>query len=206
VSTRLRLTTADGVSLEAELAQPSAGPPTVGVVLCHPHPLFGGSMQAGIIGPLFDAFADARAAVLRFNFRGVDGSEGEHDHGNAERLDVLAAIDGLVDALGAAVPVVLVGWSFGGNLALSIDDPRVAAWLAFAPTLDGVGPAVASDARPKRLVLAQHDEYRDPAEVIAEVASWTNTEVEVIGGASHFFVGRYDRVLTSALAFVATVR
>ena len=206
MSTRLRLTAADGVSLDAELAGPSAGPPTVGVVLCHPHPLFGGSMQVGIIGPLFDAFMDAGTAVLRFNFRGVDGSEGVHDHGNAERLDVVAAIDALVDAIGPDVPVVLVGWSFGGNMALSVDDTRVAAWLAFAPTLDGVGPTVASDARPKRLVLAQHDEYRDPAEVSAEVASWTNTEVDVIGGASHFFVGRYDRVVTSALDFVATVR
>jgi alpha/beta superfamily hydrolase len=206
VSTHLRLTTADGVSLEAELALPSAGPPPVGVVLCHPHPLFGASMRVGIIGPLFDAFADAGAAVLRFNFRGVEGSEGEHDHGGAERLDVVAAIDALVAAIGPDVPVVLVGWSFGGNLALSVDDPRVAGWLAFAPTLHGVARAVASDARPKLVVLAQHDEYRDPAEVVAEVASWSTTEVEVIGGASHFFVGRYGRVVELALDFVESVR
>jgi alpha/beta superfamily hydrolase len=202
VISALRLTTADDFALEAELALPDSGDAHVGVVLCHPHPLYGGSMNAGIVGPLFAHLAEGGAAVLRFNFRGVEGSEGLHDHGGAERLDVVAALDALVDALGPAVPIVLAGWSFGGNVALSVDDPRVTAWLAFAPTLHGVPAPAATDPRPRLLVLAQHDEYRDAAEVVAEVASWANTEVDVIGGASHFFVGRYDRVLAVAQSFV----
>jgi len=202
-----QLTTSDGLSLVAELATPDhRRPPRAGVVLCHPHPLYGGTMHAGIIGPLFDTLAGSGVAVLRFNFRGVEGSEGTHDHGGAERHDVLAAIDALVAEIGPTVPVVLAGWSFGGNLALSTPDPRVDGWLVFAPTLQGGDPtAVSRDPRPKLLVLAQHDEYRDPAEVVAETASWAATEVDVIGGSGHFFLGRYDRVLAIALDFVAGV-
>jgi uncharacterized protein len=55
--------------------------------------------------------------------------------------------------------------------------------------------AAASDPRPKYLVLAEHDEVREPSDVEQEVASWTATNVAVVPGASHFFVGRTDRVL-----------
>ena len=66
-------------------------------------------------------------------------------------------------------------------------------------------PARARDDRAKLLVLAQHDEFRDPADVVAETEHWENTEVDVVSGASHFFVGRYDRVVELALGFVAGV-
>ena len=89
-------------------------------------------------------------------------------------------------------------------MALSTHDPRLTGWLAVAPPLRGTDRflAVAHDPRPKQLVLGQHDEFRDPDSVIAETAAWTATEIEVIAGASHFFVGRTDRVVAAALAFV----
>ena len=205
--------TADGLALEAELrpadggrSDDRVGRATAAVLLCHPHPQYGGTMRAGIIGSLFEALPHAGATVLRFNFRGVEGSEGTHDHGNAELLDVLAALDTLVDEVDPALPVVVAGWSFGGDMALATYDDRVAAWLAFAPPLRLADhQAVARDDRPKLLVLGQHDEFRDPADIVAETEHWQNTEVDVISGASHFFVGRYDRVVELALDFVAHV-
>jgi uncharacterized protein len=204
-------TTADGLTLEAELAVADAGRSDDGtaaaaVLLCHPHPQYGGTMRSGIIGSLFESLPHAGATTLRFNFRGVEGSQGNHDGGSGELLDVAAALDTLTDDVDPAVPIIVAGWSFGGDMALATYDDRVTAWLAFAPPLRLADHhAVARDDRAKMLVLAQHDEFRDPADVVAETEHWENTEVNVVSGASHFFVGRYDRVVELALGFVARV-
>jgi alpha/beta superfamily hydrolase len=101
-------------------------------------------------------------------------------------------------------PITLVGWSFGADMALGVSDARLAGWIAIAPPLRFRSTFVAAtDPRPKHLVLAEHDEYRDPTEVTSEVADWTGTTVAVIPGASHFFVGRTDRVVSETLAGVA---
>jgi alpha/beta superfamily hydrolase len=62
--------------------------------------------------------------------------------------------------------------------------------------------AVAHDPRPKLLALAAHDEFRAPAEIEEEVAEWSATRVEIVAGASHFFIGRTDRVVELAAGFV----
>jgi alpha/beta superfamily hydrolase len=204
----LVLHTADGCILEAEFraAVPGDGRP-VAIVLCHPHPLYGGTMRSIVVSALFDAMPERGCACLRFNFRGVERSTGEHSGGRDEPLDVLAAVDEILVLVPGAT-VVVAGWSFGGDMALSVTDPRLAGWVAIAPPLrfrgGGFGE-VAHDTRPKHLVLAQHDEVRSPDEVAREVASWTNTTVDVVAGASHFFVGRTDRVVDATARFVATL-
>lgn len=200
------LHTADGLRLEAELAPSDATMPHAAVVLCHPHPQYGGTMRSGVIGSLFEAFPHAGVTCLRFNFRGVEGSEGEHDGGRAELLDVQTALDALAGEVGPGVPLIVAGWSFGGDMALGTFDDRIAAWLAIAPPLRLADPQAAGRAeRPKLLVLAQHDEFRDPADIVEETKSWRATEIDVVAGASHFFVGRYDRVVELALQFVERV-
>jgi alpha/beta superfamily hydrolase len=198
----LRLETADGHGLEAELAV--ASEPRAAMVLCHPHPQYGGTMRSMVIGALFDALPRAGVTCLRFNFRGVGASEGRHDEGRGERLDARAALGALGERAPAGAPVVLAGWSFGADVALSVDDPGLAGWLAVAPPLHVHDPTagVARDPRPKLLVLAAHDEVRSPDEVAALVADWASTEMVVIGGASHFFVGRTDRLVEVVGAFV----
>jgi len=196
------LRTADGHTLEAELRV--ATDPRAGMVLCHPHPQYGGTMRSIVISALFDALPRVGVTCLRFNFRGVEGSEGRYDEGRGERHDVHAALGALDAQLSAAVPVVLTGWSFGADVALSTADPRLAAWLAIAPPLRFVteGGAAARDPRPKHLVLAEHDEFRRPVDVAAEVATWPATTVEVVAGASHFFVGRTEQVVGAAAVLV----
>jgi uncharacterized protein len=199
----LTLTTSDGLTLEAEVATPEQAPRAT-AVLCHPHPQYGGTMRSIVIGALFEAFPAAGVSTLRFNFRGVERSTGTHDDGVGELLDVQAALDTASAEHPADGPLLLAGWSFGADMTLSTHDPRVAGWLAIAPPLRfaaGFG-AVAADARPKQLGLGQHDEFRDPASVVEETDDWVATEIEVIAGASHFFVGRTDRVVDAATAFV----
>jgi alpha/beta superfamily hydrolase len=202
----LTIHTADGVVLEAERAS-SADPSRASVVLCHPHPRYGGTMRSIVISALFESLPRTGYTVLRFNFRGVERSTGAHDEGQGELLDVQAAIDAAAGARTRDEPLVLAGWSFGADMTLAAHDERLRAWIGIAPPLrfrDDFG-AVAHDARPKLLVLGQHDEFRDPASVIAETADWNATEVDVIAGASHFFMGRTDRVVDAVEAFVARV-
>ena len=202
------LTTGDGVTLEAELGTaPDGEGARAGMVLCHPHPLHGGTMRSIVISALFGALPDSGIACVRFNFRGVEASSGVHGKGDGERLDALAAIDELASRLPPGVPLVLAGWSFGADVALSVHDPRLAAWVGIACPLHYIRDqdVLARDPRPKLLALAQHDEVRAADEVAAVAASWSNTTVEVVRGASHFFVGTTDQLVVLARDFVGRV-
>jgi alpha/beta superfamily hydrolase len=103
--------------------------------------------------------------------------------------------------------LILAGWSFGADMALSVLDPAVAAWLAIAPPLRFVDAddAPGADERPKLLALAEHDEVRDPAEIAEITRGWRATEIEVIPGASHFFIGRTDRLVEVAIRYAERV-
>jgi uncharacterized protein len=200
----ISLATDDGERLEGEVTR-ADGVARATCVLCHPHPQFGGSMRSLVVSELFRALPVAGVAALRFNFRGVEGSTGAWTKGEGERADVVAAV-----AAGAALepsrPLVLAGWSFGADMALTTIDDRISGWFAIAAPLrytteDDIG-AIARDGRPKLLALGEHDEIR-PADEVATVAStWTDTEVVIVPGASHFFVGRTDRLVALALGFV----
>jgi uncharacterized protein len=201
----LALTTDDGLVLEGELDPGTDAAPQIAVVLCHPHPQFGGSMRSIVTSVLFEQLPAAGYPCVRFNFRGVEGSGGSYSEGELEPLDVGAAINAMAGAV-PSVPIVLVGWSFGADISLTIVDERVAAWVPIAPPLRfRSGFAASTDARPKHLILGEHDEFRAPDDVRNEIATWTNTTVAVIPGASHFFVGRTDRVVTEARAALEAV-
>jgi len=204
----LTITSADGTKLEAEYRpahQDGHGSGRAACVLCHPHPQYGGSMHSVVIGELFRELPAHGVTCLRFNFRGVEGSGGAWDEGRGERRDVVAALDALYERIAGDVPLLLAGWSFGADMALSTDDPRVVGWLAVAPPLyyatepNGVG----IDPRPKHLVLAERDQVRTPDDVRAATAAWNATTIEVVSGADHFFLGRADRVVTAARDFIA---
>ena len=198
----MKLHTADGLTLEGELRVPDDV--RAAVVLAHPHPLYGGNMRSIVIGALFEGLPEAGVAALRFNFRGVGGSEGTHDEGRGERLDVVAALDALVEVVGGReLPLVLGGWSFGADTSLAVDDERHAGWFAVAPPLrhtDDV--AAASDPRPKLLAVPERDQFRSPESAREVVASWMNAEVQVVPGADHFLVGRTDRAVELAVEFI----
>lgn len=199
----MRLHTADGLSLEAEWARPADARATA--VLCHPHPKYGGTMRSIVISALFEALPERAVACLRFNFRGVEGSEGSYTEGRDEPLDVAAALDAAKEAA-ADGPLALIGWSFGADIALGIHDPRITGWVGIAPPLrfrpERAYDAVGNDPRPKLLVLAANDEFRAPAAIEAATSAWTSTRIETVPGASHFFVGRTERVVTLVGDFV----
>lgn len=194
------LVTNDGVTLEAEVSD--AEDERARIVLCHPHPLHGGTMRSLVISELFRVLPLAGITCLRFNFRGVEGSEGSYDGGDAERRDVRAAL-GYVAAV-ASAPCFVVGWSFGADVALSAREPEVAGWIGIAAPLRYTHDldALARDPRPKLLVLAENDEVRSPSEIVAQTDAWVGTRCEIVAGASHFFVGRTDQLCDRAEAWI----
>jgi alpha/beta superfamily hydrolase len=201
----ITLPVGDGVVLEGEIDGPDAAP-RAAMVLCHPHPQFGGTMRSIVISELFRALPDRGVTCLRFNFRGVEGSTGTHEAGLGERADAAAAVSTLAAAVPDGTPLVLAGWSFGGDVALSVTDVRLSAWLAIAPPLHfAETEPLERDPRPKLIVLAEHDEFRSPDDVAAILAAWEATTVEIVTGASHFFVGRTDAVITAADGLIGRV-
>jgi alpha/beta superfamily hydrolase len=197
------LVAADGTRLEAEVHVPADARAVA--VLAHPHPLYGGSMHDGVPDILFQALPPLGIGALRFNFRGVQGSEGNHDEGRAERLDVLAAVAELAAARPAGVPLVVAGWSFGADVSLAVDDPVIAGWCPIAPPLRVVPPAempAGADARPKLVLSPEHDQFNPPASAREKTASWANTEVRAVPGADHFLWGHGQILVDAVTQFV----
>ncbi len=200
---RVTLKTSDGLALEGELAIPDE--PWCAAVLAHPHPQYGGSMRSIVISALFTALPENGVAALRFNFRGVEGSDGQFEDGRGERHDIVAAID-VLHPITEGLPFVLAGWSFGADTSLSVDDERASAWFAVAPPLRRGGDyAAAADPRPKLVAVPEHDQFRSPSSAKPILSSWTHTHVEVIKGADHFLVGRTDKAVELFLSFAKTL-
>jgi len=196
----VRLKTSDGLTLEGELAVPDDA--RAAAVLAHPHPQFGGNMRSIVIGALFEALPAAGVAALRFNFRGVEGSEGSYDDGHAERNDIVAAVD-LLHPITEGLPLLLAGWSFGADTSLAVDDERATAWFAVAPPLRRPDELVAAhDTRPKLLAIPEHDQFRSPDSAAPIVRDWDNTETRIVRGADHFLVGRTDKAAELCLEFL----
>lgn len=193
----VRITSSDGTVLEGEIA--AAESAFAAVALCHPHPQYGGSMRAGVISDLFRALPAHGVTTLRFNFRGVERSEGAWDEGRREQDDVTAAVDALAATVPPALPLHLVGWSFGADMALSVRHGRVASWCAIAPPLRFVADldAVGADPRPKHVVLGALDDVVDADRITAIATTWRSTTVATIAGATHFFVGRSAEVVAA---------
>jgi alpha/beta superfamily hydrolase len=203
MATRLTLTTVDGERIEAEEALPLGGRrPRAGIVLCHPHPLYGGSMETIVPATLFSALPTMAVTAVRFNFRGVGASTGSHTGGDAEVHDVQAALEHLATIVPAGTPIIMQGWSFGAVMALSLTDDRIAAWFGVAPPLQhGIGPGTAAagaDPRRKVVAIGRQDRVCGPAVLEPILETWVNTRAETIEGADHFFAGQTRRLVELA--------
>lgn len=195
-------TTADGVTIE--LAWSPAAAPRAAAVVTHPHPLMGGDMHNPVPAGIARGLADAGVTAVRLSFRGSGGSGGEHGGGDPERGDVRAAIDELARQV-PDVPLVGVGYSFGADVLLAVDDDRLAGVVAVAPPLrilelDAL--AAPRGARPTLVLAPAHDQFCDPERARATVACWPATTVEPVVGCDHFLAGGVQRVVDRVITFV----
>lgn len=173
-----------------------AGPPMVALV-CHPHPLFGGTMHNKVVFQVARALHDLGLPVLRFNFRGAGLSEGAHDEGRGEHDDVHAALEWLAEKFPAR-PIVLAGFSFGTVVGLDVgcQDERVRELIGLGLPVNRNDLKFLRDcAKPRLFVHGSEDQYGDVDKVRAFVASLPEPKrLVVVANVDHFFTGKIQDV------------
>jgi hypothetical protein len=194
--------------LEGLFERPAYGATTGVALVCHPHPVQGGTLQNKVTHTLARAFQTCGFATLRFNFRGVGESEGEFDEGAGELEDAVAATGWIRDR--RREPALwLAGFSFGAAIAVKAAS-RVSAdgLVSVAPAITRVaGDAGLQPTCPWLVVQGEDDELVDPEETIA----WVNglepgPELLLFPGTGHFFHGKLVPLREAVVDFVSRYR
>jgi alpha/beta superfamily hydrolase len=173
--------------IEVVIDAPSASPRGIALV-CHPHPLQGGTLDNKVAHTLAKTFHAMGYVATRFNFRGVGRSAGTFDEGNGETDDALAVLRHVRGRFGEALPVALAGFSFGSFVQTRVADKVPAEGLVL------VGPAVnrfALQRVPDGTIVVHGEE--DDVVPLADVLAWARPQelpVVVFPGCGHFFHGR----------------
>jgi alpha/beta superfamily hydrolase len=191
---RVTLAASDGAVLDARLAGPVGA--TAGMVIAHPHPLYGGDMDNPVVVRVAEVCTQLGLAALRFNFRGVGASGGQHDGGRAEQHDVDAALATLRGALDAPRTAILAGYSFGALVVARVAarEPGLAGVLLIAPPIATVGAAtfdaLRDSATPTLVVSGARDAYCPQPALESLIRQWAAATMAIIDGADHFFFGK----------------
>ncbi len=207
--TEVEFDAADGTPLEGDLVHPDV--PNGGVVvLCHPHPRHGGSMDSWMMPVLQRALVEDGWVGLRFNFRGV--GEMTADAGDGELVDLAGAVDRVLREAGSPAPLLLAGWSFGAHVALryALDDERVSGWAGIGlvyrarevelPEIDLT--RVSRWRAPKLFVHGSNDELTT-IEAVQELVDRAAEpkRLRVIEGGDHFLAAHGDVLIQEVQSF-----
>lgn len=184
--------------LEAILKE--AREPVRGVALVlHPHPLGGGTMHNKVVFRAAAAMNDLGLTTLRFNFRGVGQSSGEHDEGRGELEDVRAGLSYLEEKY-PQLPITLCGFSFGARVGLEVGvtDDRVGNLISIGtPLVKYDFSFLVACRKPILFVHGEQDEFGAATEIeqlSRQLEEVTDVEVKIIPGADHFFAGHLDEL------------
>ena len=165
-------------------------------VICHPHPLGGGTLHNKVVFRAARGLENANVATLRFNFRGAGASAGQHDEGEGEQLDVVAAIDWVV-RYHPGKKLIVGGFSFGAWVAsrTACEMPNVdALFLIGAPVNKYDFGYLRQCDKPILFLHGTQDEYGDVAKLEKLIPLVRNAESVIVTGADHFFTKQLDAV------------
>jgi uncharacterized protein len=184
-------------NLEALLERPEDIAPRGLALICHPHPLFGGTMHNKVVHRVARALRNSGHIVLRFNFRGVGKSAGRHDLGVGEIEDARASLGWLRDRH-PGLPYILAGFSFGSRVVLSLGcamaDAEKLIALGFPAKRDPLG-VLGECSVPKVFIQSTHDEYGPPPEMHALYAQVADPKRLIwVEAEDHFFAGGLDEL------------
>lgn len=194
-------------ALESLLDRPAgAGDATHVGVVCHPHPLHGGTMANKVAHMLAKSFNEAGAPAVRFNYRGVGASAGAYADGAGETDDALAVID-WVRRRWPTASLWLAGFSFGGAVAIRAAAQRdIARLVTVAPAVQRVAVSANSLPRcPWLLIQGERDELVDVEDVKRWAASVApSPELRLLPGVDHFFHGRLNELRDIVVEWLRT--
>jgi len=184
--------------LESILWTPTrADAPNLAAVLCHPHPLFGGTLHNKVVYQAAKSLDALGIPVLRFNFRGAGLSAGEHDRGVGERGDVQAAIDFLAGEFPAA-SLFVGGFSFGCwvGLRAGCGDPRVQELIGMGIPVNSSDFSYLENCDKRKLIVQgandEHGGWEKVEQLVAHIGG--NTQLTFVHDADHFFTGHLDQL------------
>ncbi len=207
--TRIRFPSGE-LSLEGVLAIPQGTGPFPAVIVCHPHPLYGGSMDNNVVSKLCQALAHTSLVSFKFNFRGVGASEGEYGEGIGEQEDVAAAISFLTVVREVdSERIGLAGYSAGAGFALPVGSTsaRIKALAAISPPLSIFDfESLERCPKPKLLISGGRDEFTPPRRFLEFCQNLPDPkECHNIAGADHFWWGYESELATKVTAFFTEV-
>jgi len=189
-------------NLEALLEEPENGPALEAALVCHPHPQHGGTMHNKVVYRIARGLRRTGAAVLRFNYRGVNLSEGAYAEGEGELDDARAALTWLRGRY-PDLPVTLAGFSFGSRIVLRLACAKEAGGLQPVRRVIAVGfPTVYKDRSylegctvPRIFVQSTHDQYGPVAELEPVVAALPEPKrLVLVEAQDHFFAGALEKL------------
>jgi alpha/beta superfamily hydrolase len=185
--------TAGEVTLEARF---SPGAKTSGVVITHPHPLYGGSMDNNVVWTALRAYGNRGWSTLRFNFRGVGGSTGRYGDGLAEVEDVAGAVTFLKSRVPG--PCYVVGYSFGAAVAARalMEGLQVAGAVLISPPIAFMDLDFLPETPGLSLIVAGDEDDLCPLAEVEELCRHRQPPVDlrVVSGADHFYGGREEEL------------
>ncbi|WAC07131.1 MAG: prolyl oligopeptidase family serine peptidase [Thermodesulfobacteriota bacterium] len=188
-----------GITLEGVLSHPQKSSSCPGVIICHPHPLYGGDMNNNVVLGIKEALETEEFLILRFNFRGVTLSEGKYDEGKGEVDDVIAAVNFLSShAKVDRNRIFLVGYSFGAwvglQAALTINALRAVAGIAPPCGLYDFN-FLHDNALPILFVRGDHDTFCNKKEFeIVFDKIFSSKKKVILPQSDHFFFGREGEI------------
>ncbi len=174
------------------------------VILCHPHPLHGGSMNNNVIREVGNALVNKNMVAMMFNFRGVGKSTGKFGRGIAEQNDVIAALDWIITQAHIDFNKIgLCGYSFGGGVAAPVgcSDSRIKAIALISPAIETSNAAyLQTCTKPKYFITGTGDDMI-PVDTVALLyqESGKPKELELIPQADHFW-SKYEKILGKNIA------
>lgn len=194
--------------LEALLEFDPRWHPRATAMVCHPHPLFGGTMHNKVVFRAAKAALQAGLPTLRFNFRGTGKSQGKFADGIGEREDVGAAL-GLLSARYPQAPVCLIGFSFGAGvgLAVGVREPRVVALVGLAvPVGSWDFDFLRASRKPLLIVQGTEDIYGPRDKLEPFFASLSEPKrLHWVEGADHFFTGKLEAIRRAIRTFLEEI-
>ena len=196
--------------LEGILAIPKGAGPVPGVIVCHPHPLYGGSMDNNVVNSISETLTQASLVSFKFNFRGVGGSQGEFSRGMGEQEDVEAAISFIstvkeVDSERIGIAGYSAGASFG--LPVGLDADRIRALAAVSPPLSMFDFGFLKGCpKPKLLISGSRDDLIPTDDFLKFCQELPEPEeCGITEGADHFWWGYESHLAGKVVAFFTRV-